>query len=42
MTPAIQHILGQERPRVWSFIVTILAIWRARIAAISVPEHSIG
>ena len=23
MTPAIQHILGQERPRVWSFIVTI-------------------
>ncbi|MGB1117760.1 MAG: hypothetical protein ACPG30_03515 [Parvibaculales bacterium] len=23
MTPAIHHILGQERPRVWSFIVTI-------------------
>ena len=23
MTPATHHILGQERPRVWSFIVTI-------------------
>ena len=23
MTPAIHHILGQKRPRVWSFIVTI-------------------
>ena len=23
MTPAVHHILGGERPRVWSFIVTI-------------------